>query len=87
MKKKLLCGLWGVFLLASSLSAAANILPGPIPKLPGGLDPDDLDPACLQACMEEYADNWRRCGWPGLVCKHMAYLEFEACVGNCITDF
>ncbi len=87
MKKKFLSGLVGVLLLISSLSAAANILPGPIPKLPPGVDQDDLDPACLQACMEQYAENGRRCCWLCLECKLLVQEEFDACVGNCITDF
>ncbi len=75
-----------LFLLGVSMSGFANPGPGPIPKLPGHLDPDDLDPACLDACVQEYRDNWRRCCGTCLGCKLLAQEEFEACIGNCLTD-
>jgi hypothetical protein len=81
--------MWTLLLLALSASPMANILPGPIPKLPGGIVFSDLPPDtqdCVLQCAAEYYAELAQCGFPGLFCRIKALTENNACVANCLHD-
>lgn len=79
-------GPWAMALILISLSGAvwANAGPGPAPILPPGIDPGQLDPACVQGCMDEYYSNLSKCR--GALCLEIAQSEFDACIGACACD-
>lgn len=75
-----------VMLFGFPMLSFGNNRPPVKPKLPGHLDPGDLDPGCLQGCYDEYFGNIRDCG-EGLACYEVAQAEFDSCIGNCLADF
>lgn len=87
MRSKVLVGCLTVFVLLG-ISANASAAPKgppvrqPVPTPGGGSDPCSQ---CKKACYDEYQQNLKNCG-DSVTCKETERDEYDACVGNCLTD-